>query len=81
MVCHSGCSLCGLRHNFSCVYVQLCDGRKGEEHATPIGKTILFGVSVLQQGNVALPENQAIWLMNYCTHVQVAYVTQQPKRF
>lgn len=78
------CSSSGGRsHNVSRAYVQLCEGRKGKEHTTVIGKTILlavsFCVSGLQQGNVALLENQSFWHINYCTHVQGASLTQQPK--
>lgn len=75
------CSSDGHNDNVNCVYVQLCEGWKGKEHARYIGKTILSAsvtfVCPQGNGNVVLQENQALWHTNYCT--QGAYMTQQPK--
>ncbi len=77
------CCSGGHSHHVGCVYGQLCEEWKGKDQATVIGKTILpavpFGVSGIQEGNVALLENQALWHINYCTHVQGASLTQQPQ--
>lgn len=41
MASHQCCSSGGHSHRSGCVYVPLCEGWKGQEHATAIGKTIL----------------------------------------
>lgn len=78
MASHKCCSSGSNSHSVSCVDMQLHEGWKAKWHATVTGKTFVsslsFGVPGLQQGNVTLLENHALWLINYCINVLWACV-------